>query len=161
VEAATVVSGRSSGQKADSRLKRVSIIWALLFFNALTPTTGSLLAIPHRAAQILTQGSLLVALVLALTINPRLRMRPNWCLGLYSVLTISSLMMSVRLVGLGTEYRSARLVIFVFVLWLLTPWWGRRDMVVLRSQMRFLLIILVSVLVGSSFPPGSPCRRDV
>ena len=64
------------------------------------------LPIPHRVAQVLTQGSLPVALVLALSINPRLRIRPNWFLGLYTLLATTSLMMSVRLIGLGTAYRS-------------------------------------------------------
>ena len=96
--------------------------------------------IPHKVAQLVTQGALFVALVLALTINPRMRIRPNWFLGLFTLLAITSLMMSVRLVGLGTAYRSFRLIGFLFVLWLLTPWWGRRDLLVLRSQMRFLLL---------------------
>jgi O-antigen ligase len=141
-------------RQRDSRLRRISIIWSLLFFNALTPSTGSILPLPHRIAQLMTQGALGAAVVLALTVNPRLRMRPNWCLGLYTVLAISSLMMSVRLIGLGTEYRSVRLIVFLFVLWLLTPWWGRRDMLVLRSQMRFLLLIVSSVLLGLLLSPG-------
>ena len=83
-----------------------------------------------------------------------MRIRPNWFLGLYTLLAISSLMMSVRLVGLGTAYRGFRLIGFLFVLWLLTPWWGRRDLLVLRSQMRFLLLILGSVLLGVLISPG-------
>ena len=142
------------GRRHDSRLRRVWIIWALLFFNALTPEQGSLLPIPHRIAQLMTQGALFLALVLALTINPRMRMRPNWFLGLYTVLAISSLMMSVRLVGLGTEYRSFRLIVFLFVLWLLTPWWGRRDLLLLRSQICVLVLILGSVVLGLLISPG-------
>ena len=106
----------------------------------------------------MTQGALFVALVLALTINPRMRIRPNWFLGLYTVLAISSLMMSVRLVGLGTEYRSFRLIVFLFVLWLLTPWWGRRDLLVLRSQMWFILLILGLGRSGTlASRPEKPC----
>ena len=128
--------------------RRVTVIWALLFFNALTPAQGTLLPIPHRVAQLMTQGALVIALVLAVTINPRMRIRPNWYLGLYTVLAISSLMMSVRFVGLGTGFRSIRLIVFLFVLWLLTPWWGRRDLLLLRSQMRFLVLVLGSVVLG-------------
>jgi O-antigen ligase len=148
------VTARHQGRRRDSRLRRVSVIWALLLFNALTPGQGSLLPIPHRIAQLMTQGALFVALVLAVTINPRLRMRPNWFLGLYSVLAVSSLMMSIRLVGLGTDYRSFRLIVFLFVLWLLTPWWGRRDLLILRSQMGGLLLILGSVVLGLLISPG-------
>ena len=62
--------------------------------------------------------------------------------------------MSVRFVGLGTAYRSFRLIGFLCVLWLLTPWWGRRDLLLLRSQMRFLLLILGSVVLGLIITPG-------
>ena len=62
--------------------------------------------------------------------------------------------MSVRFVGLGTTYRGFRFIGFLLVLWLLTPWWGRRDLIVLRSQMRFLLLILGSVLLGLLISPG-------
>ena len=154
METAAVVSSHPQGMRHESRLRRVSVIWALLFFNVLTPSQGALLPIPHRVAQLMTQGALFIALVLVLTINPRLRIRPNWFLGLYTVLAISSLMMSVRLVGLGTTYRSFRLIGFLFVLWLLTPWWGRRDLLVLRSQMRCLLLILGSVVLGLLISPG-------
>jgi hypothetical protein len=140
-------------RRPDSRERRVTVIWCLLFFNALTPGQ-SVLPISHRVAQMMTQGALLVALVLVLTVNPRLRIRPNWFLGLYTILAVSSLMMSIRLVGLGTEYRSIRLIVFLFVLWLLTPWWGRRDLLVLRSQMRFLGIILGSIVLGLLIWPG-------
>ena len=83
----------------------MTVIWCLLFFGALTPGK-SVLPISHRIAQLMAQGALFVALFLVLTINPRMRIRPNWFLGLYTVLAISSLMMSIRLVGLGTEYPS-------------------------------------------------------
>jgi O-antigen ligase len=146
--------GRVRGERGDSRPRRVFAIWCLLFFNALTPIQGSIFPIPHRVAQVLTQGSLPVALVLALSINPRLRLRPNWFLGLYTLLATTSLMMSVRLVGLGTAYRSFRLIAFLAVLWLLTPWWGRRDLTVLRCQMRFLVVILASVVLGYLISPG-------
>ena len=150
----TALGSNLQGRRHDSRLRRVSLIWALLFFNVLTPEQGSLLPIPHRIAQLMTQGALFLALVLALTINPRMRMRPNWFLGLYTVLAISSLMMSVRFVGLGTEYRSFRLIVFLFVLWLLTPWWGRRDLFLLRSQIGVIVLILGSVVLGLMISPA-------
>ncbi len=40
------------------------------------------------------------------------------------------------------------------MLWLLTPWWGRRDAILLRSQMRFLVLILASVVLGSAVSPS-------
>ncbi len=151
---ASDVSVDRQGQRDAPARRRVGIIWALLFFNVLDPAGGGLVPIPHKVTQLVTQGTLLFALILVLTINPRLRVRPNWFLGLFTLLAITSLMMSIRFVGLGTAYRSFRLVGFLSVLWLLTPWWGRRDMLVLRSQMRFLLLILGSVVLGLFIDPG-------
>ncbi len=153
METAVAVQNHRRKRRFDFRERRVTVIWCLLFFNALTPGQ-SVLPIPHRIAQLMTQGSLFLALFLVLTINPRLRIRPNWFLGLYTVLAASSLMMSIRFVGIGTDYRSVRLIVFLSVLWLLTPWWGRRDLLFLRSQMRFLGIILGSVVLGLLIWPG-------
>jgi hypothetical protein len=102
----------------------------------------------------MTQGSLFVALVLAVSINPRMRMRPNWFLGLYSVLAITSLMTSIRFVGIGTDFRSLRLIVFLLVLWLLTPWWGRRDLLILRSHVRVIVLLLGTVVLGLCISPG-------
>jgi hypothetical protein len=154
VETGLAVQSHPQIAQRDPRLRRVVIIWGLLFFNALTPAPESLLPIPHKIAQLMTQGALFTALILALTINPRLRIRPNWFLGLYTALAVSSLMMSVRLVGLGTDYRSFRLIVFLFVLWLLTPWWGRRDLLLLRSQVWALLVFLGLVILGFLISPG-------
>ncbi len=154
METASDVSVDRQGQHDRSSPRRVGIIWVLLFFNVLDPAGGAVVPIPHKVTQLITQGALFVALVLVLTINPRMRIRPNWFLGLFTLLAITSLMMSVRFVGLGTTYRSFRLIGFLLVLWLLTPWWGRRDLLVLRSQMRFLLLILGSVVLGLLISPG-------
>ena len=56
--------------------------------------------------------------------------------------------MSVRL------YRTFRLAEFVAVLWLLTPWWGRRDMLLVRCHLRCLYVALGSVLLGLLIAPG-------
>ena len=154
METASDVSVDRQGQHDRSSPRRVGIIWVLLFFNVLDPAGGAVVPIPHKVTQLITQGALFVALVLVLTINPRMRIRPNWFLGLFTLLAITSLMMSVRFVGLGTTYRSFRLIGFLLVLWLLTPWWGRRDLLVLRSQIRFLLLILGSVVLGLLISPG-------
>ena len=154
METAATVKSHRQGPQRESRTRRVSLIWSLLFFNALIPAQGTFLPIPHRVAQLMTQGALFIALVLALTINPRMRIRPSWFLGLYTLLAITSLMMSVRLIGLGTAFRSFRLIGFLIVLWLLTPWWGRRDLLVLRTQIRCLLVIVGSIVLGLLVSPG-------
>lgn len=132
----------------DNVLRRVRTVWWLLFFNVLGAAANPVLHLPHRIGQALTQGALVVAVLLALTINRKVRIRPNIYLTVFTTLGATSLMSSVRLVSLGTDYRAFRLLAFIGVLWLLTPWWGRRDLLVLRSQIGFLLIIVSSVVLG-------------
>lgn len=129
-------------------LRRVRNIWWLLFFNVLGAAANPVLHIPHRVGQVLTQGALVAAVVLVLTINPRVKIRPNAFLTVFTVLGVTSLMSSVRFVSLGTDYRAVRLLAFIGVMWLLTPWWGRRDLLILRAQVGFLVIIIGSVLLG-------------
>ncbi len=136
------------------RLRRVQWVWALLFLDVLSFQGGLILPIPHFLGQLVTQGALVLALILALSANPRVKIRPSIFLVLYTVLGIITLMMSVRFVGLGTTYRSFRLIGFLAVLWLLTPWWGRRDLLLLRVQMRVLVAVLISTLIGLVLSPG-------
>jgi hypothetical protein len=42
----------------------------------------------------------------------------------------------------------------VTVLWLLTPWWGRRDLLILRYHRRALAVVLATVAVGLVLFPG-------
>lgn len=130
--------------------RRLAIVWGLLFFNVLSYSKlGTIVPIPTTIGKLLTQGALVGAFILALTINPKVIVRPNVFLALFSVLAITSTMMSVRFVSVGTDYRAARLVLFIAVLWLLTPWWGQQDMALLRIQFRVLLIAVGSVVVGA------------
>ena len=136
-------------------IRRIRITWWLLFFNVLGSGTSPVLHIPHRIAQLMTQGALGVALLLALSANPRLRLRTNVYLGVFMLLAITSLMASVRFVSIGTDYRALRLLMFVVVLWLSTPWWGRRDLLLLRAQVGFVAAIIISVLLGLVLAPSS------
>ncbi|HLX88624.1 MAG TPA: O-antigen ligase family protein [Acidimicrobiales bacterium] len=130
-------------------------MWALLFVNVLGFSgTSVLLPVPHKVGQLLTQGALPAALIVAFTVNPKGIVRPNWFLGLYSALGTITLMMSVRLVGVGTTYRGLRLVMFLAVLWLLTPWWRDRGLALLRSQLLVLSVILATVVLGCIVAPG-------
>jgi len=54
----------------------------------------------------------------------------------------------------GTIFRTFRLVGFVVCLWLLTPWWGRRDLLLLRCHLTALGVVLGSVIVGLLLSPG-------
>lgn len=150
---ASLVGNRSATSNEAALARRLMLIWGLLYFNVLGSPPGSLLHIPHKGAQVLTQGALVAALVLALTVNRRILVRPSWFLGLYTLLGVLTLMMSVRLVGLGTAYRGFRLLAFLAVLWLLTPWWNDRRMLLLRAHVLALLATLASLLVGIVLSP--------
>ena len=55
---------------------------------------------------------------------------------------------------LGTVYRTFRLAEFVVTLWLLTPWWGRRDLLLLRWHLKAYAVVLGSVILGLLVDPG-------
>ena len=135
--------------------RRVMVIWALLFVNVLAfAQSPTVIPIPHKIGQGLTQGALIAALILVLAINPKGVIRSNIFLAFYSLLGVTSLMMSIRFIGFGTTYRAVRVIAFLAVLWLLTPWWRDRGLVLLRSQLAFLYIILGSLLLGIVASPG-------
>jgi len=72
-----------------------------------------------------------------------------------SLVVIEALVTSLQAEHFGTIYRTFRLAGFVATLWMLTPWWGRRDLLLVRCHLRALLVILSSVLVGLLMAPGS------
>ena len=149
-----VASLDSAEARARSVRHRVGVAWALLFFNTLTYYPGGVLHIPSHVGKGLAQGALPVALLVALTVNPRVRLRPNVFLCLVSLLVIDTVITCATTPHLGEIYRTFRLAEFVAVLWLLTPWWGRDDMLLLRYQLRCLYAALGSVLLGLLISPG-------
>ncbi|MST34148.1 hypothetical protein GHK86_15635, partial [Acidimicrobiaceae bacterium USS-CC1] len=134
----------------------VGVVWVLVWCNVLTysPEVSTLVHIPSVVGKALTQGCLVAAAVLALGLNGRGVIRRNTMLLLWSVLAATSLMMSLRLVGVGTTYRGFRLVAFVAVLWLLTRWFGEEEMVFVRLQRRVLLGIVASAALGFALSPS-------
>jgi O-antigen ligase len=129
--------------------------WGALFFNVLTPSGGAVIPIPHAASQALAQGSLLVALVLALLVNPRLVIRPNTFLVLVTVMAVMALVVGLYSpFPVSSTYRAVRLVGFVACLWLLSPWWGRTDMALLRVHRICLWAAVGSVALGAAMAPG-------
>lgn len=104
--------------------RRVGITWGLLLLNALT-YSGSVLHIPSALGKGATQAALPLALIMALTVNRRIIVRPNVLLCLVSLLVIEALITSLQPQHVGTVYRTFRFAEFVATLWLLSPWWGR------------------------------------
>ncbi|MBO0819315.1 MAG: hypothetical protein J2P26_00540 [Nocardiopsaceae bacterium] len=135
--------------------RRVSWIWGLLVLNALTFLPGiTVIPIPGSAGKIITQGSLPLALCVALTVNRKLVIRPNVFLCVVSLLVVDAVVTSFQPQHLGTVYRTVRLAEFVVALWLLTPWWGRDDLLLLRSHLRWISVALATVVVGLLVSPG-------
>jgi hypothetical protein len=132
----------------------VGAAWALLFWNTLTFTTGSVLPIPSHVGKAIAQGTLPLAFLIALAVNPRVRLRPNVFLCLLGLLILDTVITCVTAPHLGTIFRTFRLAQFVATLWLLTPWWDRDDMLLLWCQLRCLLVALGSVLLGLLIAPG-------
>lgn len=131
--------------------------WAALFTNVLTfASAGFLALVPQTLGQLIAQGMLLVALVLALLANPRMVVRPNIFLALLTMMAVYALMVSIHnQFPYGSTYRAVRLIFFVVVLWLLTPWWGRSDLPLLRAHLLWLRVISVTVWLGALIAPGT------
>src|SRR5215217_1861164 len=145
------------GASAKTMLRGPGLVWAALFLNVLAfldlPT---LIPLPMTVGQMVTQGSLILAFVLALMANPRGIIRPNIFLVLLSLLAVVALMVSIHNEFLlGSTFRACRLIGFTTVLWLLTPWWGRSDFILLRSHIWCLRILVGSILIGALLSPGA------
>jgi hypothetical protein len=144
-------------QSVASVRHRIAWIWGLLFLNVMPYSDkSSLIPVPTSVGKVITQGAMALALVLALSINRKVLVRPNLFLLFMTILCATSAMMSIRgYYSWGSDFRAARLIAMVAVLWLLTPWWGRRDLLLLRYHRRALFVVLVVVLVGAVLTPGA------
>ena len=128
---------------------RIKIAYWLLCFNTLTFFAGySIVPIPSKVGKGIAQATLPVALVILLTVNPKLKFRPNVYLCVVSLLVADAAVTAFASHHLGTMFRTFRLAEFVAGLWLLTPWWGRRDMLLFRCHLSFLYALIASVFVG-------------
>ncbi len=138
------------------------LIWALLFFNGMAFSAVPLLVpIPGAVGKLLTQGSLAAAALLVLIFNRHRLIRPNLCLSLYSLLALLGVMASLRMnAGVGSLLRAGRFAVFVAVLWLLTPLWGRRDRILLHWHVLCLSVITGMVVVGGLVAPGKARAID-
>jgi hypothetical protein len=133
--------------------RRVGVVWGLLVLNALG-YTGSLIHVPSAAGKLVTQGALPLALLVALTVNRRVVVRPNVFLCLLCLLVLGALLPVLQPQHFGTVYRTFRFGEFVAALWLLTPWWGRRDLLLVRCHLVALSVILGSVILSVLVAPG-------
>ena len=54
----------------------------------------------------------------------------------------------------STGYRTFRLAEFAVALWLLSPFWGRRDLLLVRCHLKAMAVVLGSVVLGLLVSPG-------
>lgn len=148
----------TSTARADARerwaQRRVALAWYLLVLNCLTYFPGGLVHLPSAVGKGITQGALYVALFVLLTVNRRIILRPNVFLCLVSLLILGALITILQPQHVGTVYRTFRLAAFVAALWMLTPWWGRRDLLLVRCHLRALSVVLGTTLLGLMVAPG-------
>jgi O-antigen ligase len=157
-----MTAGRPAETTAQpSRDWRLQATWAALFLNVLPFTGDHLLPLPAIVGQLIAQGALPVALVLALLANPRGLVRPNVHVVLFSLLCLLAVMVSLHNPFLvSSTYRALRFSGYVLVLWLLSPFWGRRDLALLRCHRVCLVVVLSSVALGAVISPGKAFAFD-
>jgi hypothetical protein len=132
--------------------RRVGLVWGLVVLNAMT-YYGSVF-LPSSVGKAITQGALPVALIIALSVNRKFVIRPNLFLSLITLLVVEAVVTTLQPQHVGTIYRTFRFFEFVAVLWLITPWWGRRDLMLVRYHLTAVCVVLGSVLLGLFLLPG-------
>ena len=147
---------------AERRLRRTAgLSWALLVLNVMTFYTATwsglplVVPIPSIVGKLITQGALPAAFLLALAANRRVLIKPNAYLCIASLLTAEAFMVVLEPGHVGTLYRTFRFAGFIATLWLLSPWWGRRDMLLVRSHIITISAVLGTVLLGILASPGT------
>jgi hypothetical protein len=151
----TLLTQAQAGERLERSVRvRVGVAWGLLYFNTLTffPHT-SFLPIPGTVGKAIAQATLPAALLVALSINPKVVVRPNVLLCLVSLLVVGAVLPMLQPQSFGIVYRTFRMAGFVAGLWLLTPWWGRRDLLLVRCYLVSLWVVLGSVLLGLFVSP--------
>jgi hypothetical protein len=139
------------------RRRRVQLTWALLVLNVMTffPGAPHLIPIPGSLGKLIAQSALVGALMVVLTVNRPVRVRASVFVFLLLTLAAEALLASIRAEFLfGALFRAGRLFGFAVVLWLLTPWWTRRDLLLVRTHLMVLWAIVGSVVVGLLVAPG-------
>ena len=149
------IAPRASVDVTDRRTRRrIYITYGLVYFNTLSFYPGmSVLHIPSTVGKGIQQGALQLAVLLAFSLNRRVLIRPNVFLTLVSLLMLGTFITAIQVLHIGTVYRTFRFTEFVVVLWLLTPWWGRRDMLLVRCHLATLSVVLASVVLGLIVSP--------
>ncbi|MEU1271735.1 O-antigen ligase domain-containing protein [Streptomyces sp. NPDC005799] len=136
--------------------KIIGTVWGLLILNTLgSAGAKTIIPLPRSLIQMVTMGALVAAFVLALLVNPRVRIRPSAYVFVLTLLLATSVISSAHLEsGFGALFRCFRLTLFVGTLWLLTRWWDD-GMTLVRHHIRMYFAVLASVAAGLVVSPGA------
>ncbi|WP_243639087.1 O-antigen ligase family protein [Streptacidiphilus pinicola] len=142
--------------EASGTPKTVGTVWGLLILNTLgSAGAKTIVPLPRSFIQMVTMGALVSAFLLALVLNPRVRIRTSAYLLLLTLLLVASVVSSARLEsGLGSLFRCFRLTLFVGTLWLLSRWWDG-GLGFVRHHVRWYFAVLVTVAAGLAVSPGA------
>jgi hypothetical protein len=152
---AKVLAARDTAEGRERSVRRrLGTAWGLLLLNVIG-YAGLIVHVPSSVGKVITQGALPLALVILLSVNRRVTVRPGVFLCLVTLLPMEAIVTALTPQFLGTVYRTFRLAEFVAALWLLSPWFGRRDMLLVRYHLMALGVVLASVIIGI---PVSPSR---
>jgi hypothetical protein len=135
--------------------RRLALVWGLLFFNVLTYSrVNAAIPLPGSVGKGLAQAALPVALLIALTINRKLAIRPNVFMLLATLLALECVFTAFGAdYPKGTWIRTIRFVLFVVTLWLTTPYWGHDKMLLARNHQKILFLIVCSSIAGWLIAP--------
>jgi hypothetical protein len=112
------------------------------------------LYIPTILGKALTQGALPASILVMLTVNRKLTVRPNVFLCIVTLLLCETVIGALAPEHFGTVYRTFRLAEFIVALWLFTPWWGRNDLLLVRAHLTCMSVLLISAALGMVIDPG-------
>jgi hypothetical protein len=140
---------------AEKAPKLVGVAWVLLIVNTLgSQGPQTILPIPRPLIQVITMAAVAGAFIIALVVNPRVRIRPSAYLLLLTLLVVVSCASSAQLTGgWGSLFRCIRFAMFVATLWLLSRWWSA-GLTFVRHHIRTLGAVLLTVAVGLVVAPG-------
>ncbi|WP_432849429.1 O-antigen ligase domain-containing protein [Amycolatopsis sp. CA-161197] len=151
----TSIRQPTAAETGEPTPKLVGAAWALLILNTLGSTGAeTVVPLPRAVSQLVTMGALMTAFVIALALNPRLKIRPSAYLLLLTLLLVTSTVASLHLeAGFGSLFRCFRFGVFLATLWLLTRWWNG-GFTFVRHHIKMFSAVLVSVAIGLVIAPG-------
>lgn len=151
---ARLVSARETAEGRERSVRRrLGVAWGLLMLDVMG-YQALLVHVPSAVGKIITQGALPVALLVLLSVNRRVLVRPSVFLCLVTLLPLEAIVTALQPQFFGTVYRTFRLAEFVAALWLLSPWFGRRDLLLVRYHLITLSVVLTTVIAGIPVSPG-------